>query len=132
MIKIAKNELKKEKETAENINVTAARLHVLGDLLNSIGVVTASALIYAWPSLWYLDPICTCIFALIILWTTRITFMECIYILMQAKPSEIDTDDMTKSFKKIKGLEDLHDLHVWAMGREKYSFSCHIKCKMAD
>jgi len=58
-----------------NINVQAAYLHILGDLLNSFGVVIASALIYWKPHLWYLDPCCTLFFACIVLYTTRLTFV---------------------------------------------------------
>ena len=57
-----------------NLNVEAAFLHILGDLLNSVGVIIAATLIYIWPDLWYMDPICTYIFAIIVLWTTRLTF----------------------------------------------------------
>ena len=41
----------KSESEEKNINVHAAYLHVLGDLLNSVGVVTAASLIYAFPSL---------------------------------------------------------------------------------
>ena len=74
---------------------------MLGDLLNSIGVVLASAAIYAWPQLWYLDPICTCFFALIIMWTTRLTFCQMIYMLMEATPPEVDVKEMAKVLGEV-------------------------------
>lgn len=63
-----------EEKKRRNINVQAAYLHILGDLLNSFGVVLASTCIYIWPSLWYLDPTCTLFFAVIVMYTTRLTF----------------------------------------------------------
>ena len=55
----------------KNINVEAAFLHILGDLLNSVGVIIAATIIFFWPNLDFIDPICTYIFAIIVLWTTR-------------------------------------------------------------
>ena len=54
-----------------NLNVDAATIHILGDLLNSVGVIVAALIVYKWPSLWWVDPLCTYFFAAIVLWTTR-------------------------------------------------------------
>jgi len=53
-----------------NLNMDAATLHVLGDLLSSVGVIIASIFIYFWPSMWIMDPICTYIFAIFVSYTT--------------------------------------------------------------
>ena len=73
-----------------NLNVEAAYLHVLGDLLNSIGVILAATIILIWPHLWYVDPICTYIFALIAVYTTIQTFSQCIRTFLEATPENID------------------------------------------
>lgn len=59
----------------ENINVRAAFIHVLGDVLQSIGVFCAAIVIYIKPTWQLADPICTFIFSIIVLWTT-ITIMK--------------------------------------------------------
>jgi cation diffusion facilitator family transporter len=122
---------KKDKKD-ENINVEAAYLHILGDLLNSVGVVSASALIYAFPSLWYLDPICTIVFAIIIMWTTRPVFMQCVHILMECTPVGMDVEGLEDELNKVEGVEEIHDVHVWSMSRGKDAFTCHVKCKKDD
>ena len=45
-------------------------MHVLGDMLNSIGVILAATIILIWPNLWYIDPICTYFFSIIVFYTT--------------------------------------------------------------
>lgn len=55
---------------SENINVRAAFIHVLGDVLQSIGVFCAAVIIYFKPTWALADPICTFIFSIIVLWTT--------------------------------------------------------------
>lgn len=54
-----------------NLNIDAAFLHILGDLLNSVGVIVAATIVFFWPQLWMVDPICTYLFGAIVLWTTR-------------------------------------------------------------
>jgi len=53
-----------------NLNVSAAYLHVMGDMLMSVGVIIASCLIYFDESLWWADPCCTYLFSVIVLVTT--------------------------------------------------------------
>lgn len=54
----------------ENINVRAAFIHVLGDVLQSIGVFCAAIVIYIKPDWKLADPVCTFVFSIIVLWTT--------------------------------------------------------------
>jgi zinc transporter 2 len=110
-----------------NLNVEAAYLHILGDVLNSVGVIIASSLIYFDERLWYLDPICTLFFACIVFYTTRITFYQCCAILMEATPDEFDTDEITKSLEKIEGVGLVHDVHLWSLSSGKHAFICHIE-----
>jgi zinc transporter 2 len=104
-----------EEKKRRNINVQAAYLHILGDLLNSFGVVIASTCIYIWPSLWYLDPTCTLFFAVIVMYTTRLTFYQCIEILMEATPDDVEVEEVQKAFEQVENVVDVHDLHIWAL-----------------
>lgn len=69
-----------------NMNVDAAYLHVLGDLLNSVGVILAALIIVIFPKMWYMDPICTYMFSIIVMWTTTPIVKNCIQILMEGTP----------------------------------------------
>jgi len=69
----------KSQKPKRNLNVEAAYLHILGDIINSVGVLIASLLIYFSDGrLWYFDPICTYVFGVLVFYTTRITFSYCI------------------------------------------------------
>ena len=74
------------------MNIDAAFLHILGDLLNSVGVIIAATIVFFWPSLWMVDPICTYLFAIIVLWTTRSVFWKCVLLILESVPDHIDTD----------------------------------------
>lgn len=105
----------------------AAFIHVLGDLIQSAGVILASVIIYIEPSWEQADPICTFFFALLVLCTSLPVMGECLSILMERTPAELDTDEIVKDLKKIVGVKEIHDLHVWLLSPGKPSLSCHIQ-----
>ena len=60
------------------MNVSAAYLHVLGDMLMSVGVIIAATIIYFDENLWWADPICTYLFSIIVVFTTVPIIKNCI------------------------------------------------------
>jgi zinc transporter 2 len=84
-----------------NINVDAAYLHVLGDMIMSIGVVIASLIIYFVPSATIADPICTYIFSIIVCITVYPICKNCIQVLMEGSPDEIDVEALLSDIKQI-------------------------------
>ena len=75
-----------------NINVDAAFLHVMGDMLMSVGVIIAALFIYFYPSLWYADPLCTYLFSVIVMTTTLPIIKNIIGIMMEGAPKSIDVE----------------------------------------
>jgi cation diffusion facilitator family transporter len=102
-------------------------LHILGDVLNSFGVILASAFIYFDESYWYLDPICTLFFGCIVFYTTRITFWQCCEMLMEATPEEYDTEEIEKALEKISGVDMVTDLHCWSLSSGKFALNVHLR-----
>lgn len=68
----------------------SAYLHVLGDMLMSCGVITAATVIYFKPELWWFDPLCTYCFAIMILATSYPTLKNCVMIMMEGAPENVD------------------------------------------
>jgi zinc transporter 2 len=109
-----------------NINIQGAYLHVLTDLIQSVGVMIAGAIIWAKPDWLVVDLLCTLIFAVLALSTTLPMLGKIYGILMERTPSEIDIDKLENGLKCIKGVQDIHDLHVWAVTVGKIVLSCHV------
>lgn len=74
----------------ENMNIRAAIIHIIGDIVQSIGVVIAAIIIYVEPDWHIADPICTFIFTFLCIFTTIPIFRDCVSVLMEATPKEID------------------------------------------
>ena len=83
---------KKKPEARRNINVDAAYLHALGDMIMSIGVCISSCFIYFQPTWMIADPICTFVFSVIVCFTVTPIVKNCINVLMEGAPDEIDTE----------------------------------------
>jgi cobalt-zinc-cadmium efflux system protein len=108
-----------------NINVRAAYLHVLGDLLGSAGVIISGALL--WWTQWYpIDPIITILFSLGIVYGSGKIIWESTSILMESSPPGIDPQQIQKDLLTISGVEEVHDLHIWAVSHQKIAISAHI------
>jgi zinc transporter 2 len=45
---------------------------------------------------------------------------------MEGSPLEFNVEQLTKDLKGVRGVEDIHDLHVWSLSVGKMSLSCHL------
>ena len=111
-----------------NVNLRASFIHVLGDALQNVGVLIAGGIIFLFPNLSIADPICTYIFSIIVGLTTIRILKDCIFVLMEGSPVAIDIEQLEKDLNQIKGVKEIHDLHVWSLSIGKMSLSCHICC----
>ena len=102
----------------------AAYLHVLGDLLGSIGAVVAAVVIR--PTGWQeADPIASIIMtALIVRGSWRIV-KESVDILLESTPAHISLPAVRDQLEAIPGIESVHDLHVWTVTPGMVAMSAH-------
>lgn len=112
----------------ENINIAAAYLHVLGDLLASIGVIISGLLL--WITKWnIIDPLITIFFVIIILFQSTKIIRQSVSILMEAAPRGTDPTKIKEDLMKIPGVEDVHDLHIWSVTPQNIALSTHLVAK---
>ncbi|CAI5455739.1 unnamed protein product [Caenorhabditis angaria] len=111
----------------KNINVRAAFIHVLGDLLQSIGVLIAALFIYFEPSWVIIDPICTLLFSVIVLCTTIYIMRDALIVLLEGRPSNIDFAKVFSSLEDIEGVRKVHDLRIWCLTMDKIALSVHLE-----
>ena len=108
-----------------NINIKSAMLHFLGDLLNSVGVVISSIIIY-FTNFVYIDIIMSVVISVIIFTGGYKISKEAFFILMEAVPSEINLSALRNELLNIDGIKNIHELHVWKNDNEEISFTAHI------
>ena len=108
-----------------NINIKSAMLHFLGDLLNSVGVIISSIIIY-FMNFVYIDIIMSVVISVIIFIGGYKISKEAFFILMEAVPSEINLNTLRNELLNIDGIKNIHELHVWKNDNEEISFTAHI------
>lgn len=108
-----------------SLNLRAAYLHVLGDLLGSVGVIISGIIL--WTTHWNLiDPLVTIIFTLTILRSSGKVIKESIGILMESTPSGVDPIAVQQALEQIPGVQEVHDLHIWSASHHKIVLSVHL------
>ena len=79
------------------------------------------------PNAGYADPACTVIFTVLCLFTTIPIFKDCMIILMEATPRELDVTELFNDLIDIECVEEIHDFHVWSLSVGKLSMSAHVR-----
>lgn len=110
----------------ENINVRAAYIHVIGDFLQSFGVLVAAIVIFFKPSWSLVDPICTFLFSVLVLITTFNIIKDALLVLMEGSPRGIDFQEVANTFLSIPGVVRVHNLRMWALSLDKTALSAHL------
>ncbi|CAH2050919.1 unnamed protein product, partial [Iphiclides podalirius] len=110
----------------ENINVRAAFIHVLGDFLQSFGVLVAALVIYFKPEWNLVDPICTFLFSILVLITTFNIIKDTLLVLMEGSPRGVDFQEVANTFLSLPGVVRIHNLRMWALSLDKTALSAHL------
>lgn len=113
------------RKRTDHLLTRSAFLHVLSDLISSVGVVLSGALIYAtgWRSI---DTFASVFISVLILVNGWKLLRETFDILMESSPKGIVMKDVRHEILDVSGVEDVHDLHVWTIGSNFYALSVHV------
>lgn len=110
----------------KDINVRAAAIHVLGDLVQSIGVFVAALLIYFKPSWEIADPISTFLFSVLVLVTTITILKDILLVLMEGTPKGLDFKAVMNDLENIREVKMVHNLHIWSLTMGRPALSVHL------
>jgi cobalt-zinc-cadmium efflux system protein len=117
-----------EKGSHDDMNIKSTYLHLLSDVLSSVGVVIGGILILFFKIYW-VDPLLTVLISIYILKESLGILKEAINILMQGTPENIDINKVVEDLKKIEGVEDVHHIHVWSLDEHNINFEGHVNVR---
>jgi cobalt-zinc-cadmium efflux system protein len=99
----------------DDLNTAAARLHVIGDLLGSIGAVAAALIVRFFDGLWA-DPLISVFVSLLILNSAWRLLRRCAHILLEGVPDGAEVDVVSSTLEnEAEGVRDVHHVHVWQL-----------------
>jgi cobalt-zinc-cadmium efflux system protein len=102
----------------------AVFVHVMSDLVGSIGVLIAGALTYftGWMRA---DPAVSILIGCLVLYGSWGLVREGVDVLMESVPSHINLDEMRTDLLAVSGTREVHDLHVWCLTTRQFALSAH-------
>ncbi len=112
-------------KNTHSLNMRAAMIHALGDLLGSLVAIVAGAIIYFTG--WSLaDSILSLVVILLLIFSNVNLMKKSAIILMAGVPEHLDYEQVGKDLLAIDGILDVHDLHIWYMSANQSALSAHV------
>jgi cobalt-zinc-cadmium efflux system protein len=108
-----------------DLNLRSAYVHLMGDVLSTVGAIVAGVLIALTGASWF-DPMASILIGLLILWNAWGILQETLEILLEDVPRDIDLAEMVTELLQVQGVLGVHDLHVWSITRDLRMLSAHV------
>ena len=110
---------------ASSLNIRAALSHVLADLLGSVGVIVAGAVVLAtgWH---YADPLAALAIGVLVLASSWRILRESVGILLEETPAGIDAEEVGRALASAEGVVEVHDLHIWTITSGFPALAAHV------
>jgi cobalt-zinc-cadmium efflux system protein len=111
-------------EERAGIAVRSVFIHVVSDLIGSLGVLAAGALVYfsGWREA---DPLVGLLIGALVLYSSWSLVREGVDILMESVPEHIDLERLRQDLLAVRDTEEVHDLHVWCLASREVALSAH-------
>jgi cobalt-zinc-cadmium efflux system protein len=106
-------------------NLRGAFLHLMADAAISAAVVVAGALVWQTGQHWIDPAVCLGISAIILLATWGL-LRDALRLALHGVPERVDMEALTDYLKALPGVEQIHDLHVWAMSTTETALTVHL------
>ena len=108
-----------------DLNVRAAWIHMLGDAVSCVGIIIGAVVIH-YTGWLRADPLLSVLIGGAIIWTAWDILKDSLNILLEGLPKGVNLAEVTGEIRRIDGVIDVHDLHIWSLGSEAHALSCHV------
>ena len=115
-------------DTEDNLNMRGAYLHVISDMLGSVGAIIAALLImfFGWG---WADPLASVIVAALVLRSGYFVTKASLHVLMEGTPQNVDINNIVQTIEQNPEIHSVHDLHIWSITSGLNALSCHVVVK---
>ena len=117
-----------KKDASVNMNMKSAYLHLLTDMMASIAVL-AGGLLMKFYAIFWIDPLLTLVIALYLIYVGYDLLKESTKVLMLFTPKSIAVQEIVSSICEIKGVKNVHHVHVWQLNEEEIHLEAHVDFK---
>ena len=114
-----------------DVNIRSVFLHMLGDTLSTAAVIAGGAGIL-FTGLQWIDPALSLLIAGMILYSSWGIVRETLNILLEGTPKNLSLEHIRASMQAVRGVADVHDLHVWSLGSNSHALASHVTIECHD
>jgi len=115
-------------DAEKNMNMRSAYLHLLTDMMASVAVLIGGLLMKYYGMYW-VDTLLTLGIAVYLIYVGYKLLVDSLRVLMLFTPQNISLDDIVKKVTKIKGIENIHHIHIWQLNEDETHLEAHIDFK---
>jgi len=108
-----------------DLNLRSAFVHLMGDVISTVGAVIAGVIIYFTNANW-LDPLVSVLIGFLILYNAWGILRDAVDILLEATPRDVNIKHMVDDIIQVDGVLGIHDIHVWSLTQSLRTMSAHI------
>ncbi|MHB9142911.1 MAG: cation diffusion facilitator family transporter [Paludibacter sp.] len=108
-----------------SINEKVVSLHMLEDVLGWAAILVGSVIMYFFD-VPIIDPIMSVVIAIFVLSNVYKNVRQSLHIILQGIPEEVDITDISEHLKRLEGIENVHDLHVWSVDGTYNVLTVHV------
>jgi cobalt-zinc-cadmium efflux system protein len=113
------------KENRHDLNIRSAFVHFIADALVSFGVVVGG-FVMLFTGLQRVDSVVSFVIIAVILYSVYRLLIDSVNLALDAVPENINIEEVRTYLKKLPGVEDVHDLHVWALSTSDAALTVHL------
>jgi cobalt-zinc-cadmium efflux system protein len=110
----------------KDLNVRAVWIHNLGDALSNVAIFVGALAIHATGAQW-IDPLIGISIGAMVLWSGMGILNESGHILLEGLPRNIRLENVAAALLRVKGVQEVHDIHIWTLGTDLHALSCHVR-----
>ena len=114
-----------QRGSESDLNLRSAFVHLMGDVLSTVGAVIAGVIIYFTKADW-LDPFVSVLIGFLILYNAWGILRDAVDILLEATPRDVNIKNMVEDIIQVDGVLGIHDIHVWSLTQNLRTMSAHI------
>jgi len=115
-----------KEDSAHNLNIKSAYLHLLSDVMTSVAVLLGGFAMMFWHLYW-IDAAMTLIIAFYLIYMSYGIVAQSVDILMQSSPKHLDMQRLKRRFESVNLVQDIHHVHVWQLNDHDIFLEAHIR-----
>ena len=110
----------------KDLNLRAVLVHNAGDALSNVAILAGAWAIQRTGAYW-LDAVLGLLIGALVLWSSIGILRESSHILLEGLPRHMALEEVARAMLCVKGVQEVHDIHIWTLGTDLFAISCHIR-----